>query len=910
MDKSLFKYIWQHSRRDQVLICAVVLLSLPFYYLSLDLPRRIVNEAIQGGAFRYGNETVPFLVMGFELPHWLGGAYIALFDGFPANRIQLLFGLSFAFLFYVLINGAFKYWINLAKGALGERMLRRMRFELVTLIMRFKPEALRKAKAAEIATIVKDEVEPIGGFIGDAFILPMFLGTQAATALFFIIMQSEWLGLMAAAIVGVQLIIIPRLRRKLLVLGRERQLVSRRLAGRIGEIFESQETMRLHNTAEWERADIGDRLYRLFAIRYEIYKRKFIVKFLNNLLAQMTPFLFYAIGGYFAVTGRMDIGQLVAVIAAYRDLPPPLKELIDWDQQRLDVQVKYDQVVQQFAPDRLLPPEKNETGDEEQAQSFGSPLTISYLRGVDVQGTQLFNGLSFEVPLPGNIALVGEQAGQASALARIMAQPESCAIGHIRVGDLELTTLTPDIRARRIGYVNGESTLFPGTIRDNLLYGLKSRHIEHGDEHDRLRLKRQMEAQKTGNPLVKADDHWVSFEQAGVDSLEELDRLLLDNLRTIGLGEDIYRLGLFRSLDPERHPVAAEGIVEARQRLHEKLQNDNVSRLVEVFDPERYNTQATVAENLLFGVPLTPSLIGAAMASHKDVGRVLRVRGLAEVFVELGSRIAETMLEIFRDLTPGHPLFEQFSFVSAEDLDDYAGIVSRWKMRRGRVSKDEKTQLIALALAYIEPRHRFGLLDDAVRARIVAARKPLMEMFEALEPDAVEFYQHGKFCAAAPVRDNILFGKVDVGIANARDRVAEAMGAVVEELGLRHTIERIGLGHQVGMGGRLLTAQQRVGVDLMRNLVKKPAILVVDGAFAAFPPTVQRNLRQFLVEQSRQRGMTLMMTMATEDDLSCFDCVVRVTSEAAEVEKMTDMTGESTTHAAVRAQQEGVRDAR
>ena len=57
-----------------------------------------------------------------------------------------------------------------------------------------------------------------------------------------------------------------------------------------------------------------------------------MVKFINNFLAQVTPFLFYVIGGYLALQGRLDIGQLVAVIAAYKDLPGPMKELIDWDQ--------------------------------------------------------------------------------------------------------------------------------------------------------------------------------------------------------------------------------------------------------------------------------------------------------------------------------------------------------------------------------------------------------------------------------------------------------------------------------------------------------------------------------------------------------------------------------------------------
>src|SRR5829696_2437260 len=143
MDRSLFRYIWRHSRRDQIIICLVVLASLPFYFASLDLPRRIVNEAIQGRAFEGGHTSARFLALGYEFPGWLGGSRISLFEGFEVDRLGLLFGLSGLFLFFVLLNGGFKYWINVQKGALGERMLRRMRFELFTLVLRFTPEALR-----------------------------------------------------------------------------------------------------------------------------------------------------------------------------------------------------------------------------------------------------------------------------------------------------------------------------------------------------------------------------------------------------------------------------------------------------------------------------------------------------------------------------------------------------------------------------------------------------------------------------------------------------------------------------------------------------------------------------------------------------------------------------------------------
>ena len=76
-----------------------------------------------------------------------------------------------------------------------------------------------------------------------------------------------------------------------------------------------------HGTSNYERAEFSDRLGRLFRLRFEFYQRKFFIKFLNNFLSQMTPFIFYSIGGYLVIVGRLDIGALVAVIAAYKDLP-------------------------------------------------------------------------------------------------------------------------------------------------------------------------------------------------------------------------------------------------------------------------------------------------------------------------------------------------------------------------------------------------------------------------------------------------------------------------------------------------------------------------------------------------------------------------------------------------------------
>ena len=122
-----------------------------------------------------------------------------------------------------------------------------------------------------------------------------------------------------------------------------------------------------------------------------------MVKFINNFLAQITPFLFYMIGGYLALQGRLDVGQLVAVIAAYKDLPGPMKELIDWDQIRQDVQVKYAQVVEQFTRRPGARPEASGADDRSASSRSAGSLAAVNLSLIDDSGARLLDRVSFEV---------------------------------------------------------------------------------------------------------------------------------------------------------------------------------------------------------------------------------------------------------------------------------------------------------------------------------------------------------------------------------------------------------------------------------------------------------------------------------------------------------------------------------
>src|ERR1700756_4042918 len=207
MEPNLFRYILKNSRREQLAILAVVVVSLFFYYASLDLPKTIVNAITN--LTRHPERTTTFMHVEFGLPGFLGGSQVVLFDGFRFGRVGYLLAVCLLFLVFVVINNWFKVYINTAKGRMGERMLRRLRFDLFDRVLRFPQAHFRKVKQAEIATMIKDEVEPLGGFIGDAFIQPAFLGGYALTALYFMLLQSVWLGMVAVVILVVQAVVIP-----------------------------------------------------------------------------------------------------------------------------------------------------------------------------------------------------------------------------------------------------------------------------------------------------------------------------------------------------------------------------------------------------------------------------------------------------------------------------------------------------------------------------------------------------------------------------------------------------------------------------------------------------------------------------------------------------------------------------
>ena len=309
------------------------------------------------------------------------------------------------------------------------------------------------------------------------------------------------------------------------------------------------------------------------------------MKFLNNLLAQVTPFIFYAVGGYFALKGSLDIGQLVAVIAAYRDLPPPIKDLIDWDQQRQDVKVKYEQVAAQFSPPFLLP--ENGPVDPSAIPPEEAPIEIAGVSVVDSRGIALLDRVYATIERPSHVALVGEHGSGRDILARVLGRQTLAFQGDVQDRRGRPRSTSPRRRSPASWPMSGnDPSLQTGSIRDNLLFSVRRRppDLDVG-RGPRGREAPAPRGEALGQSVVSARSDWIDYDAMGIDSPEEIDSALLRALEVTGALGDVYRLGVLGRFGEGQAEEVFDKFVEARHLIRERLEAKKISNLVEPFDP-------------------------------------------------------------------------------------------------------------------------------------------------------------------------------------------------------------------------------------------------------------------------------------------------------------------------------------
>ena len=447
---SLFRYVMQFSLPQQAVLMLLTLASLPVYYVSLDLPKQIVDRAIGGAPAEFPKTPFCRIRAGVVQPGRVSGLSLRAVParGAGERRPQIRF--------------------ERVQGSPRRGLLRRLRAQLLSRILRFPLPQFRKLSQGELIAMVTGEVEALGGYFGDALVTPMFQAGLLLTALGFIFAQDLIMGLAAIALYPFQAYVIPKLRRQVAAGLRPHPRGAPPVAAdRRGDRRDRGRPRQLADRTQL--ASLGQHLDRIFRIRYDIYRKKFFIKFLNNFIAQLTPFFFLSIGGYLVLRGSLTLGSLVAFSPRTRTWRRPGRSS-STSTRSSRTRGSSTLSCASSSTRGPAPATRDRAAGRRGRRARGRHPADDL--GLEDDGHVLLDQVSLKIPAGQHVALLNENGDGAQALFRMLARLAGPTSGRLMLDGQELSAVPRASYARQVAVVPSPARLTQGTVAENLLLRL------------------------------------------------------------------------------------------------------------------------------------------------------------------------------------------------------------------------------------------------------------------------------------------------------------------------------------------------------------------------------------------------------------------------------------------------------
>ena len=177
--------------------------------------------------------------------------------------------------------------------------------------------------------------------------------------------------------------------------------------------------------------------------------------------------LIYCAGCYYFINGSMGYGDIIAFAAYSTQLLGPVVRFSSVANQIVQVGVSIDRVNEILEREPAI----KESPDAESIEELQGDISVNGLTFQYEEGKPVLKGLHIDVPSGTHLAVVGTSGVGRTTLAMLLRRFYEPEDGNIEVDGKDIRGYRlPDYR-RNLALVLPESTIFDGTIRENLCYG-------------------------------------------------------------------------------------------------------------------------------------------------------------------------------------------------------------------------------------------------------------------------------------------------------------------------------------------------------------------------------------------------------------------------------------------------------
>jgi putative ABC transport system ATP-binding protein len=555
----------------------------------------------------------------------------------------------------------------------------------------------------------------------------------------------------------------------------------------------------------------------------DLFKRKFTIKFINNFMNQLTPFFFYSIGGYLVIVGDLNFGALVAVLAAYKDLAGPWKALLTYIQRWADFNSRYEFVIENFVGEDVFGPQR--VFSEDTAPMRGD-LEFSGIEGGPGTGGLTVSHLVIH---PGQmVAVSGGADGARDGLLRMAAGILEPAAGRVTIGGQVLGDATMPQIGATLAYVGTTPGIISRSIRANLVYGLLRQAPDLAEQSTAEAVTLLREARRTGNITADPSGDWIDYRAAGADGAEDLDQRLIGLVDRAGFADDLVASALDSRIEPGDAGRWTEPILVARAELQAAFGANELDDIAEPWVPGKFNTNGTLMANVLFGLPTELANGARDYARMPLVIETLEMSKARAELEAIGLDIAQEFATLVEAVEENSAVLDSFPAYPKADILAAAELIRDNPGKQMEAFEpDERETLLVLAIAFVQTRDRLDVLDEARIARLMACQEKARKALSGREEFV--FFDEDRFSPGRSIAENILNAKRRFDRKSAWKLLTERMEAAIRTAGLRDDLIRLGLSAPAGNAGANLSAAARRRIALIRGVLKRPDLLIMDG---------------------------------------------------------------------------------
>ena len=242
--------------------------------------------------------------------------------------------------------------------------------------------------------------------------------------------------------------------------------------------------VKLFSSPERESVEFSERARRVrdIGVRSSTVQMVFVTAL--TLVSALALALVYGLGGYFALRGSLDAGDVVAMALLLTRLYAPLTQLAGARVEVMSALVSFERVfeildlkplITETAHPVAVPPgPASVTFDH---VSFAYPtadkVSLASLEEVAVLdnrgGVEVIHDVSFGAEAGQMVALVGSSGAGKSTIASLLSRLYDVDSGAVRIGDVDVRDLSFEAIRATLGMVTQDGHLFHDSIRNNLL---------------------------------------------------------------------------------------------------------------------------------------------------------------------------------------------------------------------------------------------------------------------------------------------------------------------------------------------------------------------------------------------------------------------------------------------------------